>query len=71
MTSADFARAITPYQHRRGVKVGSDNAKFNYQVGVEVALIIGKKVRLRPRIFISVCSPVNEGVLSEMGSACT
>lgn len=31
MTPADFARAITPYQHRKGVKVGSENFKYNFQ----------------------------------------
>ncbi|CAN0490611.1 unnamed protein product, partial [Hapterophycus canaliculatus] len=29
MTPADFARSITPYQHRIGEKVGSDNFKYN------------------------------------------
>ena len=32
MTPADFARSITPYQHRMGEKVGSDNFKYNFQV---------------------------------------
>eukprot|EP00903_Cladosiphon_okamuranus_P016220 g14967.t1 len=31
MTPADFARSITPYQHRIGEKVGSDNFKYNFQ----------------------------------------
>eukprot|EP00752_Nemacystus_decipiens_P009247 g8260.t1 len=31
MTPADFARSITPYQHRMGEKVGSDNFKYNFQ----------------------------------------
>ncbi|CAN0600052.1 unnamed protein product, partial [Laminaria digitata] len=31
MTPKDFARSITPYQHRKGVKVGSDNFKYNFQ----------------------------------------
>eukprot|EP00904_Undaria_pinnatifida_P007329 jgi/Undpi1/3726/HiC_scaffold_16.g07095.m1 len=31
MTPEDFARSITPYQHRKGVKVGSDNFKYNFQ----------------------------------------
>ncbi len=32
MTPADFQRSITPYQHRIGEKVGSDNFKYNFQV---------------------------------------
>ncbi|CAM9263019.1 unnamed protein product [Pylaiella littoralis] len=31
MTPADFARSITPYQHRSGEKLGSENFKFNFQ----------------------------------------
>ncbi|CAM9611753.1 unnamed protein product, partial [Choristocarpus tenellus] len=31
MTPEDFARSIIPYQHRAGVRVGSNNVKFNFQ----------------------------------------
>lgn len=31
MTVADFARALTPYQRKPGVELGSKNFKFNYQ----------------------------------------
>ncbi|CAB1113275.1 unnamed protein product [Ectocarpus sp. CCAP 1310/34] len=31
MTPADFARSITPYQHRVGEKVGSENPKYRFQ----------------------------------------
>ncbi|CBJ30391.1 conserved unknown protein [Ectocarpus siliculosus] len=31
MTPADFARSITPYQHRIGEKVGSENPKYRFQ----------------------------------------